>query len=161
MTSRPTWNFIARRPAHLIAFGFGAGLAPVAPGTVGTLLGFPLYFGLSALLPTGGVIVALLGLFLLGVHWCDIAGRAIGEVDHPGIVWDEIVAMAFILCFVPAEPLRWVTAFVVFRVFDILKPWPIRLVDEQVQNGFGVMLDDVVAAIFAIVTLAALAALFY
>ena len=153
MPSPPTWRFVVSRPSYLAAFGFGAGLSPVAPGTVGTLLGFPLYWSLSAFLPTVGVLISLAALFLLGVYWCGATGRAIGVADHPGIVWDEIVAMALILSFVPAHPVWWVAAFLLFRLFDVLKPWPICLVDKNLKGGLGVMLDDFVAAVFSVLLL--------
>lgn len=149
----PTWRFIRRRPAYLIAFGFGTGLSPVAPGTVGTLLGYPLYILLEALLPLEGVLLALAGLFWLGVGWCDRAGKAVGVADHKGIVWDEIVAMALVLCFTPPGLVGYLAAFGLFRLFDILKPWPIRLVDGRMENGLGVMLDDLLAAGYAIAVL--------
>jgi phosphatidylglycerophosphatase A len=153
MTVHPTWRFIISRPAYFIAFGFGAGLSPYAPGTVGTLVGYPLFFLLAALLPMWGTLTLLSILFLLGSWWCDIAGKAVGVADHKGIVWDEIVAMALILCFTPASPIWQGAAFLVFRLFDIWKPWPIRVVDERMENGFGVMLDDLLAAGFSIATI--------
>ncbi|MGH8652525.1 MAG: phosphatidylglycerophosphatase A family protein [Gammaproteobacteria bacterium] len=149
----PNWGFILSRPAYLLAFGFGAGLSPYAPGTVGTLVGFPLYLLLATFLSKPGVLTALVVLFALGVWWCDTTGKAVGVADYGGIVWDEIIAMALILCFTPAAPGWWITAFIVFRFFDIFKPWPIRVVDERMQNGFGVMLDDLLAAGFSIASI--------
>lgn len=153
MMAAPTWRFIRRRPVYLIAFGFGTGLSPVAPGTVGTLLGYPLYVLLDALLPWQGVLLALTVLFGLGIGWCDRAGKAVGVADHKGIVWDEIVAMALVLCFTPLGLPWYLAAFGLFRLFDILKPWPIRLVDGRMENGLGVMLDDLLAAGYAIAVL--------
>ena len=153
MPSPPTWRFIVSRPSYLAAFGFGAGLSPVAPGTVGTSRGFPLYRSLSAFLPTAGVLISLAALVLLGVYWCGATGRAIGVADHPGIVWDEIVAMELILSFVPAHPLWCVTAFLLFRPFDVLKPWPICLVDKNLRSNRGVIHDEFVAAVFSVLLL--------
>lgn len=146
----PTWRFILSRPVYFVAFGFGTGLSPKAPGTVGTLIGYPLYFLLIAFLPFNAVLAALLVLYLAGIWICDVAGKAVGVTDHSGIVWDEIVAMALVLCYSPQNIYGYAGAFLAFRLFDILKPWPINLVDERMKNGHGVMLDDLLAAIFSI-----------
>ena len=146
---QPSWRFITSHPAHFLAFGLGTGLSPKAPGTVGTLLGFPLYAALEALLPLPGVLAALLAAFVIGAKLCDIAGKAVGEADHSGIVWDEIVAMALVLCFTPSGWGWWIAAFAAFRFFDILKPWPIRYFDRHWKNGLGVMVDDLLAAVYA------------
>ncbi|WP_174874233.1 phosphatidylglycerophosphatase A family protein [Vogesella oryzae] len=149
-STRPDCRFLLARPAHFLALGFGSGLITPAPGTWGTLAALPLAWGLQ-LLGLGGLWFAALALplFLLGVQVCDITGRNLGVADSGHIVWDEIVAMLLVLAFVPATPLAWLAAFVAFRFFDIIKPWPIRWLDAHVHGGFGVMLDDVVAGIFA------------
>ncbi len=153
-TSRPDLAFLFRHPAHLIAFGFGTGLAPKAPGTAGTLLGLPLFWALAALTPDLSMRLALLAAaFLLGIWVCARTGRALGVADHGGIVWDEIVAYALVLLFTPAGGLWIVLAFALFRLFDILKPWPIRFFDTRLKNGFGVMFDDLLAAVYAILAL--------
>ncbi|MBN8760271.1 MAG: phosphatidylglycerophosphatase A [Thiobacillus sp. 65-69] len=153
-TSRPDLAFLFRHPAHLIAFGFGTGLAPKAPGTAGTLLGLPLFWVLTALTPDLSMRLALLAAaFLLGIWVCARTGRALGVADHGGIVWDEIVAYALVLLFTPAGGLWIVLAFALFRLFDILKPWPIRFFDTRLKNGFGVMFDDLLAAGYAILAL--------
>ncbi|KAB2317822.1 phosphatidylglycerophosphatase A [Betaproteobacteria bacterium SCN1] len=153
-TSRPDLAFLFRHPAHLIAFGFGTGLAPKAPGTAGTLLGLPLFWALAALTPDLSMRLALLAAaFLLGIWVCARTGRALGVADHGGIVWDEIVAYALVLLFTPAGGLWIVLAFALFRLFDILKPWPIRFFDTRLKNGFGVMFDDLLAAGYAILAL--------
>jgi phosphatidylglycerophosphatase A len=146
----PTWRFILTRPVYLLAFGFGTGLSPKAPGTVGTLVGYPLYFLLIKLLPFNLVLGVLGLLYLVGIWICDVAGKAVGVTDHPGIVLDEIVAMALVLCFSPRNIYGYLGAFLAFRLFDIFKPWPICLVDERMKNGHGVMLDDLLAAICSI-----------
>lgn len=156
----PNWRFVTSRPAHFIAFGFGAGLSPFAPGTVGTLVGYPLFVILHALLPAVPGMVVLTALFALGCHWCDVTGRAIGIVDYRGIVWDEIVAMATVLFCVPATLAAWIAAFFVFRLFDIWKPWPIRYIDAKLKNGLGVMLDDALAALPTVVVVRVGAAYF-
>lgn len=153
-TSRPDPAFLLRHPAHLIAFGFGAGLAPKAPGTAGTVLGLPLFWGIAALTPNLPARLALLAAaFLLGTWACARAGRALGVADHGGIVWDEIVAFALVLLFTPPGWLWIALAFALFRLFDILKPWPIRFFDTRLKNGFGVMFDDLLAAGYAIAVL--------
>ena len=156
-TSRPDLKFLFAHPAHLIAFGFGSGLAPKAPGTVGTLLGLPLFWLVMTAAPDfPNRLILLIAAFLLGVWACGRTGRALGVADHGGMVWDEIVAFALVLLFVPALPFPpagwlWTTvAFALFRLFDILKPWPIRLADARLKNGFGVMFDDLLAALYAI-----------
>ncbi len=150
-TSRPDLKFLFVHPAHLIAFGFGTGLAPKAPGTVGTLLGLPLFWLVVAVaqdLPNQ--IIFLIATFLLGIWACGRTGRTLGIADHGGMVWDEIVAFALVLLFTPAGWLWMVLAFALFRLFDILKPWPIRLADTHFKSGFGVMFDDLLAALYAI-----------
>jgi phosphatidylglycerophosphatase A len=159
-TSRPDLKFLFAHPAHLIAFGFGSGLAPKAPGTVGTLLGLPLFWLIAATVPDlPNRIILLVAAFLFGVWACARTGRALGVADHGGIVWDEIVAFALVLLFIPALPFTpagwlWIAlAFALFRLFDILKPWPISLADARLKNGFGVMFDDLLAAGYAIAAL--------
>ena len=144
-------KFLLAHPAHMIAFGFGSGLAPKAPGTVGTLLGLPLFWLIAAATPhLPGQIAIVIAAFLLGVWACGRTGAALGVADHGGMVWDEIVAYALILLFTPAGWLWIALAFALFRLFDILKPWPIRLADTHLKNGFGVMFDDLLAAGYAI-----------
>jgi len=151
----PSPGFVLAHPAHFIAFGFGSGLAPVGPGTVGTVLGFFLYYGLANFLPDRELI-AVIGLsFVIGVWACDVTGRDLGVHDHGGMVWDEIVAMMLVLFFIPAQTAWQVAAFVLFRFFDIVKPPPIRSLDRGIRNGFGVMFDDIVAALYALLVLAA------
>ncbi|MGR2678769.1 phosphatidylglycerophosphatase A family protein [Chromobacterium haemolyticum] len=148
---QPNWRFVLSHPAHFLAFGFGCGLARKAPGTWGTVAAYPLFFVLHALGVQGLVLAALcLPLFIAGVWICGYSGRALGVHDYGGIVWDEIVAMLLVLAFAPATPLAWLLAFVLFRFFDILKPWPIRWLDRHVGGGFGVMVDDLLAALFAL-----------
>ena len=151
---RPTWRFILSRPAYFIAFGFGAGLAPIAPGTVGTLLAFPLYWLFFPQVGALEFLVLILVLFILGVWACDTAGRALGVSDYGGMVWDETVAFLLVLFLVPATLYWQAAAFMLFRLFDILKPPPIRFYDQTLKNGFGVMLDDLIAAFYTLVVLA-------
>ena len=150
-TSRPDASFLFAHPAHLVAFGFGSGLAPRAPGTVGTLLGWPLYWLIVAVASSTGAQCALIAAaFVVGIWACARTGRALGVADHGGIVWDEIVAFALVLLFTPVGWLWAGLAFALFRLFDILKPWPIRYFDARFKGGFGVMFDDLLAAGFSI-----------
>ncbi|MHB1091767.1 phosphatidylglycerophosphatase A family protein [Thiobacillus sp.] len=147
----PDFKFLLAHPAHLIAFGFGSGLAPKAPGTVGTVLGLPLFWLIAAITPDlSARLILLSATFLLGVWACDRTGRALGVADHGGMVWDEIVAFALVLLFSPPGWLWIALAFALFRLFDILKPWPIRYADQHLKNGFGVMFDDLLAAGYAV-----------
>ncbi|MDO9063758.1 MAG: phosphatidylglycerophosphatase A [Sulfuricella sp.] len=150
MTISP--KFIFSHPAHFLAFGFGAGLSPYAPGTIGTLVAFPLFFLLRGLDPViYFTLVAV--LYAAGVWFCDVAGKSLGVPDHGGIVWDEIVAFLLVLYFSPPTLPGYASAFLLFRLFDIWKPFPIRYADRHIHGGFGVMFDDLLAAIYAIVCL--------
>ncbi len=152
LTISPDRHFLLRHPAHFLALGFGSGLAPKGPGTFGTLIALPL-FGLLLLLPEVSHLPILALLFLLGIPLCGITGRNLGVSDHGSIVWDEIVAFMLVLEFTPKAWEWWLYAFLLFRLFDIWKPFPIRTLDRQVHGGFGVMLDDLIAAIYAIAVL--------
>ena len=149
MSMRPDKKFLLSHPAHLLAFGFGAGLMPKAPGTWGTLVALPI-FAVVRLGGTSAVIAAAVLFFVVGVWASGVAGRALGVADHGGIVIDEIAAFLLVLACTPDSVAWWVIAFLLFRVFDIVKPWPIRWADRTLKGGFGVMFDDVLAAGYAI-----------
>ncbi len=151
----PDRAFLFAHPAHFLALGFGSGLSPKAPGTAGTLAAFPLYW-LLADHPFYWVWIA--AFLLVGVWACDVTGRDLGVHDHGGMVWDEIAAFLLVLPFAPAGWLGAVLAFGLFRLFDIWKPYPIGWLDARVPGGFGVMLDDVLAAGYAILCLLGVAA---
>lgn len=140
-------------PVHVLAFGFGTGLAPLAPGTAGSLAGV-----LIAWLMLNVGFLAQIGLALAlvtaGVWICGESARRLGIHDHGGIVWDELTAMYIVLIFSPKSLLAWILAFALFRVFDIAKPWPIRDLDHRLKGGAGIMLDDLVAALYAALSLA-------
>ncbi len=148
---RPDKAFLLSHPAHLLAFGFGAGLMPKAPGTWGTLVAFPIFVlvRLAGGETAAGLMVAVL-VFVVGVWSSNVAGRALGVADHGGIVIDEVAAFLLVLAFTPATVGWWLIAFLLFRVFDIVKPWPINWADRTIKGGFGVMFDDVLAAGYAI-----------
>lgn len=155
MSTSPSCRFLVYHPAHFLALGFGTGLAPKAPGTFGTLIGLPLFYALM-LLPEASHLAVIALLFLAGISICQKAGDALGVSDHGSIVWDEIVAMLLVLEFTPRNLYWWLAAFVLFRLFDIWKPFPIRQCDARLKGGFGVMFDDLLAAIYAILALKAL-----
>ena len=137
-----------RKPVHLLAFGFGSGLAPKAPGTFGTLAAVPLYLlmaGLSLPIYLGLVLAGT----LLGIWICGRASDDLGVHDHGGIVWDEIIGYLLTMAFAPPGWAWMLIGFLLFRFFDILKPWPIRWLDRQVSGGVGIMLDDLLAGVFA------------
>lgn len=150
--SQPTVKLLLSHPAHFFALGFGSGLARKAPGTFGTVIGLPLFWLISAY-PLSLQLAVITGLFTVGIYFCDITGKALGVSDHGGIVWDEIVAMMLVLTFTPYQWYWWLAAFLAFRLFDIWKPFPIRQCDNKIKGGLGVMLDDLLAAIYAIASL--------
>lgn len=147
-----------RNPIHFLALGFGSGLLHPAPGTWGSLVGVILG---ALLLPWLGaktffILIAL--CFFLGIWLCERTSHDMGVHDHGSIVWDEIVAVFFVLLAVPQISVFWCTvAFAAFRLFDILKPYPIRYFDEKLTNGFGIMADDILAAGYSILVILALA----
>jgi phosphatidylglycerophosphatase A len=159
---RPPVRVVLGSPIHLLAFGFGAGLAPVAPGTFGTLVGVPFWLALSPL-PPAAFIASVVALFVFGCWVCGASAQRLGVHDYGGIVFDEIVG--FLVTCLPLLP--WFTlprapawlaltiAFAAFRVFDVLKPWPIGWLDRRVHGGFGIMLDDLLAGLYAAFVLAA------
>ncbi|GGW50550.1 phosphatidylglycerophosphatase A family protein [Alishewanella tabrizica] len=134
---------------HFLALGFGSGLAPKAPGTFGTLVALPLVWLLS-LAGTAWFIAFLLLGTLLGIYVCGKTAADVGEHDHGAIVWDEIIGFTLTMLFVPVSLGTLVLGFVLFRFFDIVKPWPIRWCDQRVHGGLGIMLDDILAALPAL-----------
>ena len=139
---------VLKDPVHLLAFGFGSGLSPLAPGTVGSLPGVALAWATSGLpLPLRLAILAV--LVVAGVWICGESARRTGVHDHPGIVWDEIAGMYLTLLVAPPGIYAWALGFGLFRLFDIWKPWPIRDLDHRLKGGAGIMLDDLVAALYA------------
>lgn len=153
---KPNARFLLSDPAHFIALGFGSGLFPKGPGTAGTLVGWLLFPFVRAPLSDalfGGLLLASL---LFGILACERTGRALGVADHGSIVWDEIVAIWLVLWLTPPTPLWQATAFVLFRFFDIVKPPPIRWVDDRTRGGLGVMADDLLAAGYTLLALALL-----
>ncbi|MEO8675215.1 MAG: phosphatidylglycerophosphatase A [Casimicrobiaceae bacterium] len=150
----PPLRFLFSHPAHFIALGFGAGLAPVAPGTFGTLVAIPVAMALRANVPDPYFLAAILVFALIGVWACGVTGRDLGVPDHGSIVWDEVVAFLLVLYFVGDDAFRVAIAFLLFRLFDIFKPPPIRQLDRAMKNGTGVMLDDLLAAGYTLLVFA-------
>ena len=143
---------LLRNPLHFLSLGFGSGLSPFAPGTFGTVAAVPLYL-LLAQLPLAYYLLAVLAAFAIGVYLCGYTSAALGEHDHSGIVWDEFVGFWITMIAVPAT-WQWILAgFVLFRLFDIFKPWPVKVADAKMKGGFGIMFDDVLAGIYALVGL--------
>lgn len=152
--TKPTFSWLIQRPICYLGFGFGTGLAPVAPGTFGTLPALPIAYILIHLGISGmGLALLCLPLFLLGIYICEYTERTLGIADYGGIVWDEIVAMMFILAFVPFTWTWWLLAFAVFRLLDASKPFPIKWFDQRIHGGFGIMLDDMLAAVMSVAIL--------
>ena len=145
---RITPSDLFRSPIHLLAFGFGTGMSPVAPGTLGTLAAVPIVWALSAL-PDSLSAVVVLVFTVAGVHICQVAADTLETHDHPGIVWDEMAGLMVTLLFVPFSWTALAVGVVLFRIFDIWKPWPIGYVDKKIHGGIGIMLDDLIAAVFA------------
>ena len=143
-----------RTPAGFLAFGLGSGLSRYAPGTVGTVVAVP-FAWLLMQMPPALYWAALAALFLLGVWLCGAASRMLGRHDPGNIVWDEMVGYWLTVALLPMTWGWWLAGFVAFRLFDILKPWPIRRLERAVGGGLGIMLDDVLAAVYAMLILAA------
>ncbi|MBT8419931.1 MAG: phosphatidylglycerophosphatase A [Gammaproteobacteria bacterium] len=145
---------LLKHPVHLFSLGFGAGLVPFAPGTMGSLVGVIFYIFLQSLALSWLSYLAIIAiLFVPGVWFCGMTARALGVHDHPAIVWDEIVGFLVTMVAVPAG-WGWVlSGFMLFRFFDIVKPWPIGFIDAHVGGGFGIMLDDLLAGVYGLAVL--------
>jgi len=154
--AQPTAGFTFSHPAHAIALGFGAGLSRVGPGTAGTLVAWPVGWYLGGVLAPSVLVALLAAAFLIGMWACEISGRHLGVSDHSAMVWDEIVAFLLVLAIVPRELAWQAAAFVLFRAFDIGKPPPIDWFDRRLRGGFGVMFDDLLAAGYTLLCLAAI-----
>ena len=161
MALPPRASFVFSHPAHVVAFGFGLGLAPYAPGTFGTLLAFPLWWAIRGYGGPLQVFAVIAALFVAGIWICDIAGRHLGIADHGGIVWDEAVAFALVLALVPDQAGWQLAGFALFRLFDIVKPPPIRNIEARLHGGLGVMVDDVLAAGYTLFALAVVKRLWF
>lgn len=136
-------------PCHLLAVGFGSGLIPWLPGTAGTLAALPFWYLLSSLsMPVYWLLVVIAAV--LGIYLCQRTSQDMGVHDHGSIVWDEFVGIWITLAVIPVNNWRWVLAgFLLFRVLDMWKPWPVGWFDRRVGGGFGIMLDDITAGVIA------------
>lgn len=144
----PTFKQLLRSPTLMLAFGFGSGLSPKAPGTMGTLAAIPLWW-LLAQLPLASYLMVVLVSAIIGIYICGAAAKTLGVHDHGGIVWDEFVGFWIAMAALPVTWTSVILGFVLFRLFDILKPWPISWLDKKVSGGFGIMIDDVIAGLAA------------
>ena len=148
MTKPVSKSDLFASPYTFLGLGFGSGLAPVAPGTFGTLAAIPLYF---LLYPFGSTIyfIALVFIMGAGIIICQKTADHLNSHDHPGIVWDEIAGFLLTMAWVVPSIAHVLMGFLLFRLFDIVKPWPIKWIDQKVHGGFGIMLDDLIAGVFA------------
>ena len=148
LIAKPTLAILLKDPVLLLAFGFGSGLSPKAPGTAGSLVALAL-MSLLSLLPGWAFFLILVVASGLGVLICSHADRRLAGHDHSGIVWDEFVGLWIAVASVPATWGWWLAGFALFRCLDIFKPWPISVIDRKMTNGFGIMLDDILAGVGA------------
>lgn len=147
-----TAKFNLRKWQHFLALGFGSGLSPKAPGTAGTLAAIPLVWLLSFCSWPVYLSVVFAGS-LLGIYVCGKAAKDAGVHDHGAIVWDEVIGFAITMLFVPVNAVTLLVGFLLFRLFDIVKPWPISVLDRKVHGGLGIMLDDILAGVAACIVL--------
>ena len=155
MRLRADHHQLFAHPANFLALGFGSGLSRFAPGTAGSVVALPIFL----CMPKANhffYLGVLIILFIVGLWCCGKSAKLLGAHDHPAIVWDEIVGMLVTLFMIPLTPLYLLLGFLLFRFFDIVKPWPIGWVDRRVDHGMGIMLDDVIAGVMAWLVLQAL-----
>jgi len=144
MTATRLPNSIWNDPRLFVAIGFGSGSLPKAPGTWGTVMGVVLFY-LIHFLPIWLYLAVVIASFAIGVYLCDFAEKEFKQADHPAIVWDEIVGFFIAMIALPSTLLWICAAFILFRILDIFKPWPISWVQQHVKVGLGVMVDDAIA----------------
>ncbi|MEY8213673.1 MAG: phosphatidylglycerophosphatase A [Colwellia sp.] len=149
MTFKTKVIFNVSSPVQFLALGFGSGLAPKAPGTFGTLAAVPVYLLLTMLTPTHYAIMLLI-MSVAGIYICGKTAADVGVHDHGAIVWDEFVGFFITMFMVPVSWQSILVGFLLFRFFDILKPWPISFIDKKMTGGLGIMFDDIVAGLFAL-----------
>ena len=133
-------------PWHFLAFGYGTGLSPIAPGTFGSLIGLVFYWLLYGFGWTYYLLITIL-FTIFGIWLCGKVSKDLGVHDHSGIVWDEIIGILLTFLYVVPTLSNMMIGFLLFRLFDIVKPWPIRLIDKNIKGGLGIMLDDILAAV--------------
>ena len=152
MTQISLAKTVLRNPIHLLAFGLGSGLAPKAPGTAGTLFAIPIYLLLSNL-STANYIIFLVFFTIFSIYIAGKSAELLGVHDHGGIVIDEICGYLVTMLFIPVKWQWIILGFILFRFFDIVKPWPISYLDRQVSGGTGIVVDDLMAGIYALLSL--------
>lgn len=145
-------KIVLRNPIHFLSFGFGSGLSPKAPGTMGTIVAIPIFLAISEFTLSLYLLVVIF-ILLLGCWTSGKTAKALKVHDHPGIVIDEIAGYLITMIMVPVTWYWVFLGFLFFRLFDIWKPWPISIIDKQVRGGFGIMLDDVLAALYSLLSL--------
>lgn len=148
---QPPCKGIFRDPVHWLAFGFGSGCSPYAPGTAGTIAAIPVFLLIKET-PLWLYLGITVAMFVVGIWLCDRVTKKLGVHDHSGIVWDEIVGYLITMIAAPEGWIWILTGFFLFRLFDVLKPWPISVADRRITNGFGIMFDDVIAGGLAFVS---------
>ncbi len=151
-TVSPTFKELLSNPVHFLAFGFGSGLFPKAPGTAGTLLGILAWIFLVKLSLVTYIIIIVIAA-LAGIYFCGKTARDLNVHDHSGIVWDEIVGIWLAMILVPVTWGWILVSFLLFRFLDILKPWPISWIDKNISGGIGIMADDLLAGGFTAIVL--------
>ncbi len=160
MKNKPIPIRLLLNPIHCLSLGFGSGLSPKAPGTFGTVVGVLLYLPLQHFSIEPYILILLVGFFI-GIYLCQQTANTLNVHDHPGIVWDEIIGY-WLTMFMAPTGWEWIMlGFVLFRIFDIWKPWPIKMIDQGVKGGLGIMLDDVLAAIYSLIFIQIIAYLLY
>lgn len=147
---KPMVKFTLSNPIHFLALGFGSGLSPKAPGTFGTLAAVPVFLLFSLFTPALYAITVLI-VCITGIYICGKTAEDVGVHDHGAIVWDEIAGYLITMFLIPISWQSLVIGFILFRIFDILKPWPISYIDKHIHGGFGIMFDDVIAGVMALV----------
>ena len=146
-------NSCWKNPIHFLALGFGSGLAPKAPGTFGSIAGMIIYLLILQFIPLIPYLIVLLIASIIGIWLCGKTAQDLGVHDDPAIVWDEFCGYWLTMIAAPAGWVWPILGFALFRLFDIWKPWPIRLLDQKVHGGFGIMVDDLLAGLFAFIVL--------
>lgn len=154
LTNKPVQNktvaFNLKNPIHFLALGFGSGLMPKAPGTFGTLVAIPIFLLMADLSPINyGLLVLFISV--IGIYLCGKTATDVGVHDHGAIVWDEFAGFFITMFMVPVSWVSILVGFILFRIFDIFKPWPISIADKKLSGGFGIMFDDVLAGLFALI----------
>lgn len=145
--NKPPKGFL-KNPIHFLALGFGSGLSPIMPGTCGTIAAIPIYL-MICYLPTTYYLTIFIIMTIAGFWLCGVTSKHLKTYDHPSIVWDEIVGYLLTMFAIPVAWNWIIIGFVLFRVFDIWKPWPIGWMDKHIRNGIGIVVDDLMAAIYA------------